>query len=182
MRITKQKLKAIIIQEVKKKKSELEKMKDNTKAKQAQRRRDTLRYGSEDMRKLSKGIVEYNPFKDENGYPTSAEKAVTYSTYFMDKKRSNLVGKRIPDKDDAGRGKSYTGKGKYKLSTGERNYEESLLPNEEREKRICFTPIELELLLSQFGTEFVDSISGYEIATSLSEQPESYEMFLNKST
>lgn len=182
MKITKQKLKEIIIQEMRKQKSELEKMKDNTKAKQKQRRRDTLRYGSEDMRKLSKGIVEYNPFKDEKGYPTSAEKAITYSTYFMDKKRSNLVGKRIPDKDDAGRGKSYTGKGKYKLSTGERNYEESLLPTEEREKSICFTPNELELLLSQFGTEFVDSIAGYEIATNTSVEPESYEKFLENNS
>jgi len=178
MKITKQKLKEIIIQELKSKKSELDKMRDNTKRKQAQRQRDFFRYGGEDMRKLSKGIVEYNPFKDKNGYPTSSEKAVTYSTYFMDKERSNLVGKRVPDKDDAGRGKSYTGKGKYKLSTGERNYEESLLPNEEPEKSICFTPSELELLLSQFGTEFVDSISGYEITTSLSEEPESYERFL----
>jgi hypothetical protein len=154
MKIAKQKLVKIIREEVRKKKSEIEKMRDNTKRKQAQRKRDELRYGDESIRKLSVGITEDNYWRDENGFFTSAKDAATYSSYFVDGERKNLKGPTKSVKD-SGRGETKKGSGKFRLKNGTAKYEDrSYGPEEEVFK---FTRRELEELVGKACNQFFHS-------------------------
>jgi len=73
-----------------------EKRELNTKRKREKRKQDDMRYGGEDIRKLSVGIVgEDNNYFDEDGHFTSKKDAKTFSNYFtkgiQKRVRKNLV-------------------------------------------------------------------------------------------
>lgn len=160
MKLTKQKLKEIIIEELKKQKSELDKVRDNTEKKRNQRQRDFFRYGGEELRQLAKGIAEDNPYRDENGHFTSKDDAATYSTYFIDRVRKNLKGP-TRSVDDSGRGRTRAGKGKFKLKNGEKNYEESLRPVEMGDEMFCLTLEQLRSLLENVCEDFYNKFASY---------------------
>ena len=128
MKITRSRLKEIIIEEVStfvEKKSEKEKRELNTKRKQKERKMDDLRWGGTEIRQLASGIVgEDNYYRDEDGYFTSAKDATSYSSYFVDGVRKSLK-KATKNKDDSGRGRDKKGQGQYRLKDGSKKWEGS---------------------------------------------------------
>lgn len=76
--------------------------------------------GSSCIKSASKGIVEedddldeLNYHHDDSGKFSNKSKARCDSSYFVDKNRNRLDGD-LTDLDDSGRGKTKSGKGKYK--------------------------------------------------------------------
>jgi len=118
MKITKGRLEKIIKEEAKvffEALTDKEKRELNTKRKREQRRKDDLRFGGEEMRQLSRGIVgEDNYYRDEDGFFSSKKNAKTFSSYFIDGMRKNLKGS-TPHPDDSGRGREKDGQGRYKV-------------------------------------------------------------------
>lgn len=104
-----------------------EKRELNTKRKREKRKQDDMRYGGEDIRKLSVGIVgEDNNYFDEDGHFTSKKDAKTFSNYFtkgiQKRVRKNLKGP-TPHPDDSGRGRTRSGQGRYKVD-GTKKFED----------------------------------------------------------
>ena len=130
IKITKSHLKSLIFEELEKVKEELSdsaKRKLNTKRKQQQRKRDDMKWGSEEMRQLSKGIAEKNISHDEDGKFTSHANAASQSDYFD---KFDGVGRKsmktsLSDKKDSGRGEDkHRGKGKWRIKDNQPLWED----------------------------------------------------------
>lgn len=130
MKISKKRLKNIIEEELKnavEAMSEKDKREKNTERKRKQRKKDELRYGDESLRQLARGIVsEENPYHDEDGHWSSKEDAKSYSTYFKNGIRKRLKGS-LSDKDDAGRGRTRFGQGKFRVKDNTKKWGESTI-------------------------------------------------------
>ena len=160
MRITKQRLRNIIEQEVvgvvdelKKKKrsmSEKEKSEKAVERVRQQRKMDDLRWGGTAMRQLARGITETNPFRSSDGEFSSKKDAATYSTYFVDGVRKNLKGATKSVKN-SGRGPNNT-QGKYRLKDGTPKWENK---DSAEELRFSMTMQDLSDVVEDCVAEFV---------------------------
>ena len=157
MKITRTRLNKIIGEEFKKVFEALtdkERRELNTKRKALKRKEDDMKFGGEEIRQMSKGIVsEDNYFRDEDGFFTSAKDASTYSSYFVDGVRKNLSG-RTKSVDDSGRGRSKSGQGKYKLKSGEKKFEDMASVSEPT--NVTMSMIQLSELVDDCILAFVD--------------------------
>ena len=163
VKIRKDKLKRIIEEEVslfvetakkkRKKMSDAEARRRNTEQKQAQRKRDTLRWGDESLRQLARGIAEDNNYFDDRGFFTNKEDAKTYSSYFKDGVRRSLVGRTHSPKQDAGRGRyKNRGTGTHKVD-GTKKWEENQDGSEEI--RFSMSMDELSKVVEDCVSEFI---------------------------
>ena len=177
MKITKGCLKKIIREEtegVLESVSREEKRERNTKRKQKQRNRDDMHFGSEEMRKLSKGIVgEDNYWRDKDGHTSSKKDAKTYSSYFIDGVRKNLKGS-TPHKDDSGRGKSRSGQGKYKVD-GTAKWEGMVDGIDKEEERVNLSMPELSNVVDDCLLSFLDNCGKQLAEDKVIEEEEDFE-------
>lgn len=151
MKITKRKLIEIIEEEVRKKQSELKKVRDSAVKKKKDREMDDLRWGGTELRQLARGIAEEgNPYHSEDGTFTNKKDAKSYSLYFQ-KGIRKAIGRTLKHKDDSGRGRSESGQGKYRIKDGSKKWES----REVEERRICLTRRELAELVDDCIEEFI---------------------------
>ena len=164
MRITKQRLRSIIEEEVvgvvdelkdklkkKKKKSEKQKSEEAVERVRKQRKMDDLRWGGSDMRRLAVGIYEFNAYRNKDGEFSSKKDAATYSTYFVDGVRKNLKGATKSVKN-SGRGENNT-QGKYRLKDGTPKWENK--DSSEEEIRFSMSMKELSGVVEDCVAEFI---------------------------
>jgi len=160
VRITKQRLKNIIEEEVvgvvedlkkkKKKISDREKSEKAVERVRQQRKRDDLKWGGTEMRQLARGIMERNPYHQSDGTFSSKKDAKSYSTYFVDGVRKSLAGSTKSVKN-SGRGPNNT-QGKWRLKDNTPKWESK---DSAEEIRFSMTMQDLSDVVEDCVAEFI---------------------------
>lgn len=131
MNVTKTKLENIIKEEIYALLGEKQALKTSYQKRETERKRQR-----EEMLKSRKlgymaNLEEDNPYHDpETGHWTSKDEAGCASTYFKDKKRQRMAGgspKSLKNRDESGRGRRYTGSGKFRCRDNSEKVSEDIL-------------------------------------------------------